>query len=96
MTWNSGLSRWEYTYNAPSGSAADHTYEIEVFDAQGLFDSSGPYDIIVTDDDPPVISDDSGSVSVGTGDSVILWVEASDNIGVDSAEVSIDGAVLWL
>ena len=41
-----------------------------------------------------MITGDSGDVNVGTGDSVTLWVTATDNIGVSSAKVSIDGGAL--
>jgi hypothetical protein len=90
MTFNAGTSRWEYVYNAPLGDDSDHTYVLYVYDAEDLSDSSGPYAITVTDVVPPVIEADSYDVGVGTGDSVVLWVSASDNIGVVSADVSID------
>ena len=94
MSWNA--SRWEYNYTAPYNSAADHNYTVTVYDAESLSDLSGPYDIIVTDDDPPVITGDSGNVNVGTGDPVTLWVTATDNIAVTSANVTIDDSYTYV
>ena len=44
----------------------------------------------MSDNKDPEIQYDSGSVSVGTGDTVTLYVNATDNIDVTSANVSID------
>jgi hypothetical protein len=48
------------------------------------------YSATVTDDEAPVITSDSGAVSVGTGDVVTLWVQASDNLVVTSATATVD------
>jgi hypothetical protein len=102
MVYDSGESRWEYVFDAPLNNASDHTYFVTVYDAMFLSDTSpnSSYNINVSDNDPPVINSDSGNVGVGTGDSVTLWVNASDNIGVFGANVSIDGggaiAMSWV
>jgi hypothetical protein len=44
----------------------------------------------ITDDETPKITSSSGNVTVGTGDAVILWVQATDNIGVISAKATVD------
>ncbi len=90
MSWNSGLLRWEYAYTAPSSSIASHSYALSVSDAAANSASTGPYTITVFDNDPPEITSDSGSVSVGTGDPIILWVKATDNIDVTAAKATID------
>jgi len=57
MVFDDVDGRWEYDYTAPS-TAENHTYALTVYDDEGLLDSSGPYDIFVTDDvndtTPPV------------------------------------------
>jgi hypothetical protein len=52
----------------------------------------------ITDDEPPLMTGSSSSVSVGTGDTIPLWVQATDNIAVASAKAtvdSIDHAMTW-
>ncbi|MBE3120999.1 MAG: hypothetical protein IMZ58_02180, partial [Thermoplasmata archaeon] len=44
----------------------------------------------VSDDELPTITGDSGNVVVGTGNTITLWVSATDNIGVTSAKATID------
>jgi len=99
MIWDSGDSRWEYDYVAPTGDDSGHTYSVAVFDAGSNSDSSSVHNIDVFDNDDPVITGSSGDVSVGTGDTVTLWVTATDNVGVVNAEVSIDGggavSMIW-
>jgi hypothetical protein len=45
---------------------------------------------IVGDHTLPVITGNSGNVNVGTGESVMLWATATDNIRVVSIKISID------
>jgi hypothetical protein len=90
MTWNGGASRWEYVYTAPAGSTASHSYTVTVSDAAANSKTNGPYTITVFDNDVPVITADSASVSVGTGDTITLWVQATDNIAVTSAKATVD------
>ena len=90
MTYNATTLHWEYDYQAPANNDANHTYTVWVYDGSGLFDSGGPHFINVTDNDAPTITGSSGQVNVGTGNTVILWVQGSDNIGVTSAKVFID------
>ena len=90
MSWSSGNSRWEYDYTAPSDDDSDHTYELEVFDAEGLSDTSGPYDIIVTNDDTnsPQITDISFVTSDPLDtDPLFGWVNVSCTV-TDDTEVS--------
>lgn len=44
----------------------------------------------ITDDEPPRITNNTGSLEIGTGDSMILWAQTYDNIGVISAKITID------
>ncbi len=90
MTFNAGNSHWEYVYTAPSGSTAGHSYTVSVSDLAGNSATSVSHSITVNDDDNPVITGDSGNVVVGTGNTVTLWVSATDNVGVTSAKATID------
>ena len=92
MTWDAGDSRWEYDYTAPSGDDSDHTYELEVFDAEGLSDTSGPYDIVVTDNDDPAITNVDANPDVQLVDNYVnITATVTDNINVNTVKVSIDG-----
>ena len=90
MTWNTGFNRWQCSYTAPANSTASHSYTATAADAAGNTHTHGPYTITVFDNDPPEITSDSNAVSVGTGDTVTLWVKATDNIAVTSAKATID------
>lgn len=90
MTWSSSNSRWEYIYITPSGDTTDHSYTVSVYDATANSKTNGPYTITIFDNDAPIITADSGSVNVGTGDTITLWVQATDNIAVTSAKNIID------
>jgi len=72
-------------------SSSNLIYRVQVNDSASNYVRGSQQSKSVTDDDPPSISGDSGNVGVGTGNLVTLWVTASDNIGVSSATVSIDG-----
>ncbi|UCF13373.1 MAG: hypothetical protein JSW06_03715 [Thermoplasmatales archaeon] len=89
---NTGGDYWEYdNISIPLSSDDDLYYNISAENSTGVWDHLNNQQVIVTDVIPPSIVADSGNVSVGTGDSVILWINATDNIGVISAEVFIDG-----
>lgn len=90
MSYNAGLSRWEYVYTAPSGDASDHTYTVTVYDGESLSDSSGPYNIVVTDNDNPQITDISSTPSSQEiGGYVNITAAITDNIGVGDVFLNI-------
>jgi hypothetical protein len=65
---------------------------LEVFDDEGLSDTSGPYDITVTDNDPPGISNiDADPDSQIIDGYVNLSADVSDNIDVSVVKVQIEG-----
>jgi len=90
MSYNAGLSRWEYVYTAPSGDASDHTYTVTVYDGESLSDSSGPYNIVVTDNDNPQITDISSTPSSQEiGGYVNITAAITDNIEVGDVFLNI-------
>ena len=92
MIWDSGDSRWEYDYVASSGDDSDHNYTLTVYDAEGLSDVSGPYDIVVTDNDPPLISNVAATPASQIVDGYVnITATISDNIDIDSVKVYITG-----
>ncbi len=92
MDWNAVQSRWEYNYTALSDDDGDHIYDLEVFDAEALSDTSGPYNIVVTDDDDPSISNiDANPVPQLIDNYVNITATVTDNINVNSVKVSIIG-----
>jgi hypothetical protein len=90
MAWNGTVSRWEYVYTAPGGSTTSYTYFVKVSDAAANSQTSTTYGVTVFDNDAPIITGNSGVVSVGTGDKITLWVTATDNVAVISAKITID------
>lgn len=91
MTWNTTTLRWEYLYQVPSGSTASHTYSMTLADAVPNTASTGTFTITVVDDDPPVITGTSDNISTGTGNSEILWVQATENIAITAVDALVDG-----
>jgi len=90
MSYNAGSSRWEYVYTAPSGDASDHTYTVTVYDGESLSDSSGPYNIVVTDNDDPQITDISSTPSSQEiGGYINITAAITDNIEVGDVFLNI-------
>lgn len=90
----------------PFDSAESWYYYVTVNDAAGngpvgdpSTDGTSYYTISVSDNDKPSITNTSGDVTVTVDHSITLWAEATDNIDVTGAEVSIDGgspeAMTW-
>ncbi len=56
------------------------------------------YSATIIDDEAPVITNSSGAVEIGTGDSMLFWVKAIDNIVVVNAKTTINGTdeeMIW-
>lgn len=59
---------------------------------------TGQYSATIIDDEAPVITSTSGSVEIGTGDFMVLWVQAVDNIAVMDTRITINGTdeeMIW-
>jgi predicted lactoylglutathione lyase len=92
MAWDAGDSRWEYDYTAPGNNADDHIYSLTVYDAEVLSDSSGPYSIVVTDNDNPSISNVNATPYSQVVDGYInITATITDNINIQTVKVSITG-----
>ena len=88
-----------YSYSWDTGSEDDDQYHIigaTAFDTTGNFATATPITVYVDniDNEPPtgqIISPYPGQV---LSDSVLIQIEATDNEGVQSVEISIDGSVV--
>jgi hypothetical protein len=78
------------------GLAEDTVYYWRIEASDGIETTYGPTWLFTTGDElpnqPPVITEDSGNVNVMMNQQVTLWVKATDDFGVTSATISIDGA----
>ena len=91
MEYNEHTGRWQYLYTAPSDNLSIHSYQVKVYDIANAYDSTPLYDIKVFDNDPPVITGCNENELVSPDDSVCLWATATDNIGVVTARIAIEG-----
>lgn len=91
-TWSSmtGSGPFTYDYAVPSNSIAPIPFVIEVADPAGNFDSDSGV-ILVSDNDKPVINSNVATPD-NTGEISLVSVNATDNIGVTSALININGA----
>ena len=97
---NVGGNYFVKTITLSNYSANDLTYHFYAKDKAKVpnINYTTQYSATVSDDEAPVITGDSGPVSVGTGDSVTLWVQGTDNIAVTSVKATIDSvdhAMAW-
>ncbi len=91
MVYNEDNDHWEYRYISSSDNVSDYNYYVKVFDVADVSITSPSYEINVFDNDPPTITDFSRDVLVSKDSSVCLWAQATDNIGVNRALISVDG-----
>jgi hypothetical protein len=84
---------YNYTINIPSDSAADITYSIILNDSADNSNIITPPMITVTDNDQPTYSWISQPFSGTTGESVLVSILATDNIGIIYYKIDIDGTL---
>jgi hypothetical protein len=90
MTWANNQDRYEYDYTAPPGDDNDHTYTLTAYDAQDQTTTSGPYDIIVTDNDYPIITDITATPETQEINGYVnITAQVTDNIGINSVYLNI-------
>ena len=85
-----GVGPFTYLVSVPSNSIASIPYIVKVIDAAGNF-STDSETITVTDDDKPVINSIISAPDT-TGETSTISVNATDNIGIVSASININGA----
>ncbi len=90
MTWNTGQSRYEYSYAASSSSTANHDYAVTLADEAGNTAASSTYTITVNDNDNPSLSLSGPSGTIDTSSVSYSW-SASDNVGVATVQYRLDG-----
>jgi len=83
------------TYDT-GGLDEDTVYYWRVEASDGIETTYGPTWLFTTGDtlpnQPPEITEDSGNVNINMNQQVTLWVKATDDFGVTSATISIDGS----
>ncbi len=82
---------YNYTYNIPLNDDSDTIYNITVSDIAGNTNTTPNYVIIVTDNDAPEFIHISGITQSTTGETFTVVVNATDNIAVTAANITIDG-----
>jgi len=92
MVWDSGDSRWEYDYIAPNDDITDHTYTITVYDNSSNYDNNGIHNIDVFDDEDPMFSNINATPFSQIIDNYVnISATITDNIGIGTVKISIDG-----
>jgi len=90
------VSTQQSTYWSTPSLESDATYywKIDAKDSNDAY-SYGPTWFFTTAEDepnnPPQIIDDSGPLSLKASERVTLWVRATDDVGVTSAKIAING-----
>jgi len=82
---------YNLTIDIPIDSIADITYTVYFNDTANNPNSSLPITITVTDDDAPTYNWVLQPDTANTGDTMVVSLEALDNIGVTSYKINIDG-----
>lgn len=84
-------SPYSYDVSVPGDSTASINYTIKALDKAGNTTTSAVQTITVTDNDAPVINSVSSAPDT-TGEVSTVTIDASDNIGIASALININGA----
>jgi len=97
----SGGNKFIKTITLDNYSISDLSYHIYAKDNSKAQNTNYTPEFTATiiDDENPKIISSSTTIVIGTGDTVTLWVQATDNIGVTSAKAtvdSVDHAMTWI
>ncbi|RNI11753.1 hypothetical protein EFE42_09970, partial [Methanohalophilus sp. RSK] len=82
---------YNYTLNVPSDSIDDIVFNATFYDDAGNLNASGDKTINVSDNIKPVYNRLDKVTSANTGDNITIKVNATDNIGVEIHNITVDG-----
>ncbi len=84
---------YNYTIDIPTDSIADITYTVMLNDSANNPNTTAPTVITVTENEPPTYAWVSQPITGTTGESVVISLLATDNIGITYDKINIDGVL---
>ncbi|WP_157198662.1 PKD domain-containing protein [Methanohalophilus mahii] len=82
---------YNYTLNVPMDSVEDIVFNATFYDDAGNYNTSGDKTINVSDNIKPSYNWSDKVQSANTGDNITIKINATDNIGVEMYNITVDG-----